>query len=84
MAESAENKRNVEDMLDVQGVIDWVEEQNDLRNFPDFGIECVVDSIQPSTDNPNLDGVDTSLTPALAKYSITIQVNYLDNTKAIY
>lgn len=75
---------NVEDMLDVQGVIDWIEEQNDNRNFPLFGESCVIDSIHTATDNPNLDGVDTSLTPALAKYSIAVQIDYLDNSKAIY
>ena len=75
---------NVEDMLDVQGIIDWIDEQNDARNFPNFGTDCVIDRIYTATDNPNLNGVDTSLAPALAKYSIAVQIDYLDKTKAIY
>lgn len=74
---------NVEDMLDVQGVIDWIEEQNVSRNFPDFGEGYLIDSIGTGTDNPNLDGVDTNITPALAKYSISVQIDYLDVSKAI-
>lgn len=75
---------NVEDMLDVQGVIDWIEEQNDDRNFPNFGSDCEIDSIRTATDNPNLNGLDTTVTPVLAKYSIAVQIDYLDNSKRLY
>lgn len=74
---------NVEEAWDVQGIMDWINEQNDLRNFPDFGAECIIDEIRTLTENPNLNGVDTSLTPALAKYSMSIQIDYLDISKAI-
>ena len=75
---------NIQDMLDVQGVIDWIEEQNDERHFPNFGEGCIIDEIRTNTDNPNLNGVDTSVTPALAKYSVSVYVNYLDVTKTLY
>jgi hypothetical protein len=75
---------NVEELLDVQSIIDWVTEQNDLRNYPDFGNDCIIESIQALTDNPNLNGVDTTVTPALAKYSISIRIEYLDNSKKIW
>ena len=75
---------NVSDMLDVQGVIDWIELQNDSRNYPNFGTDCVIDSMRTATENPNLNGIDTSLNPALAKYSIAVQIDYLDKTKTIY
>lgn len=78
------SNENVEDMLDVQGIVDWIEEQNDIRNFPDFGTDCVVDEIVTTSDTPNLNGVDNSLSPSLAKYSITVNVNYLDNTKKLF
>lgn len=74
---------NVEELLDVQGIMDWVQEQNDIQNFPDFGENCIIDSIDVSTNTPALNGVDTTLTPALAKYSITIMVDYLDISKSI-
>lgn len=73
---------NVEELLDVQGIIDWVTEQAENRNFPDFGEGYLIDSMRCTANNPNLNGVDTEVTPALAKYSITIQIDYLDTTKS--
>ena len=78
------DNENVKDLLDVQGIIDWVTEQDEERNFPDFGEGYFVEKITTTTDNPNLNGVDNSTTPALAKYSITVQVEYMDNTKRIF
>lgn len=75
---------NVENMFDVQGIIDWVEEQKDSGNYPDFGEDCVIDDIATTSDIPNLNGIDTNVAPALAKYSITIQIDYIDNSKTIF
>ena len=75
---------NVEEMFDVQGIMDWVNEQADLQNYPDFGENCLIDSMRTTSDNPNLNSIDTSVTPALAKYSMSIQVDYLDTSKAIW
>ena len=75
---------NVDDLLDVQGVIDWIDEQNDNRNFPDFGEDNIVESVLALTDNPDLNGVDTNIAPALAKYSISIRVEYLDISKTLW
>ena len=75
---------NVEDMLDVQGIIDWIEEQKDAGNYPDFGNDCIIDDMATASDNPNLNGIDTGGTPALAKYSITVIITYLDNSKKIF
>ena len=75
---------NVEEMFDVQGIIDWVNEQADLQNYPDFGTDCIIDSMTTTSDNPNLNGIDTQVTPALAKYSMSIQIQYLDMSKAIW
>lgn len=81
---SFSSNENVEEYLDVQALIDWITEQSIQKNFPNFGDKCVIDDIRTTTDNPNLNGVDTSTTPALAKYSISIQVDYLDNSQRIY
>ena len=75
---------NVEEMLDVQGIVDWVNAQADAENYPDFGENCSIDSMKTTSDNPNLNGIDTQVSPALAKYSITIQIDYLDTSKAIW
>lgn len=75
---------NVEDMYDAQGLVDWIEEQNNLRNFPNFGENCVVEEIRTTTDNPVLDAIDASAQPALAQYSLTIEIQYLDKSKMIW
>lgn len=75
---------SVEEYLDVQGIIDWVDEQAEARNFPDFGADCDVQEMRVLTDNPNLNGVDTGTKPALAKYSFSIQIDYLDTSKSLW
>lgn len=74
---------NVEEFIDVQGILDWVEQQADNRQFPNFGQNCVIDSMHVLTDNPVLNGVDTQIKPALAKYSFSIRIDYIDYSKAI-
>jgi hypothetical protein len=76
--------KNVEEMFDVQQLMDWVTEQDKARNFPDFGENCVVESIKTVTENPNLNGVDSSVSPAQAKYSFSIQVEYMDTTDVLW
>ena len=75
---------NVEDMLDVQGVIDWVTEQAEDLNYPNFGESCFIEEMQVLTDNPNLNSVDTTSSPPLAKYSFTIQIDYIDTSKKLW
>lgn len=74
---------NVADMMDVQSIIDWIDEQADLHNYPDFGEKCIIDGMRTATDNPNLNGVDSNMRPKLAKYSIAIIIDYLDTSKQI-
>lgn len=75
---------NVQEVFETQGIIDWISEQNDSRNFPNFGDDCIIEEMHTLTDNPNLNGVDTSVSPALAKYSISIQIDYVDTSKMIW
>ena len=75
---------NVDNMLQVQDIIDWVTEQNDNHMYPDFGENCEIDEIRALTDNPKLNGVDSSIAPALAKYSVSIQIDYLDTSKRLW
>ena len=76
--------QNVESLLDVQGILDWVTEQAELENYPDFGENCIIDEMVTTSDTPNLDGLDTSVSPVLAKYSISIQIDYIDTSKSIW
>ena len=75
---------NIVDISDVQGIIDWIDVQNKARQFPDFGNLCIIDSIGTTTTNPTLNSIDTTVTPALARYSITIRIEYVDYSESIY
>lgn len=75
---------NIEDMLSVQQIIDWIDEQEENHNYPNFGDGYIVEKIEANTENPVLDGIDTSTTPILTQYSVTINVTYLDTTKVIW
>ena len=81
-----ENKadENMEYIVDVQDILDWVNKQGKDRNFPDFGEDCIIDNMQALTDQPNLNSVDKSSTPALAKYSISIKIEYIDYSEVIW
>lgn len=75
---------NVDDMASVQDIIDWVAEQNEIRNYPNFGSDCMIEEMRVLTDNPNLNGVDTNTSPPLAKYSMSIQIDYIDKSKRLW
>ena len=75
---------NISDMATIQSLIDWIREQEELRNYPYFGEECEVDEILTTTNNPNFDGIDEQVSPPLAVYSVTIQIKYLDKSKMIW
>lgn len=78
------SNENISDMAEVQALIDWIVDQDDARIFPNFGPDCEIESIRTTSNNPILDQIDASKTPPLAKYSITIQVDYIDNSKKIW
>lgn len=75
---------NIDDLADAQALLDWVVNQQELRNFPDFGEDCYVDDIQTTTNVPRLEGINDELTPPLAMYSIGVIVNYIDTSKMIW
>jgi len=75
---------NISDMSDIQALIDWIREQKDLQNFPDFGEDCIVEDIYTTTENPSFDGIDDQTSPPLAIYSVTIEIQYLDVSKKIW
>ena len=78
------SNENVEEMLDVQAVVDWVTEQAEILNYPNFGPDCFIEEMKVLTDNPNLNSIDTTSTPPLAKYSLTIQIDYIDTSKMLW
>lgn len=75
---------NIDDMYSMQILLDWVNEQDDLHNYPDFGDKCIIEKVWTDTDEPSFDGIDDSVSPAMAAYSITINIDYIDYTKVIW
>lgn len=75
---------NVQDIEDVQTLINWVNNQQKSRNYPDFGEDCIIESIRTTTDTPRLVGVNTELTPPLAMYTVSIEVEYIDTSEQIW
>lgn len=75
---------NLEEYLDIQSMLDWVDQQANNHNYPNFGTDCIVEDMRTLTDQPSLNGVDSNTSPALAKYSISIQIDYLDISKRIW
>ena len=75
---------NLEDMANIQALMDWVNEQDELQNYPNFGEQCVIEEMKTTSENPNLDGINTDVTPALALYSMSIRIDYIDYSKIIW
>ena len=75
---------NVGDLSDVQTLLDWIVEQNEQLVFPNFGEQCIIESVEPQTNKPILSGVATNVQPPLAQYSIVVRVTYLDKSKRIW
>ena len=75
---------NLTEMSEFQEVINWINDQEDLRNYPDFGEDCEVDAIRCLTANPVIQDVESSVEPAIVTYTIQIQVDYIDKTKMIW
>ena len=75
---------NIEELENVQQLLDWVNEQQDLHNYPNFGEDCQIDNIYTTTDIPRFDGINTEVQPALAMYSMSVVIEYLDVSKVIY
>lgn len=75
---------NMEAMAKVQEILDWINEQAELNNFPDFGSNCQIEEMQALTDDPDLDGIDRSVDPPLVRYSIGVRLKYLDTSKVLW
>lgn len=75
---------NIEDFAEVQSLLDWVNEQSENMNFPDFGENICIEEMKTLNTKPTLIGVESSLNPPMAIYRITIQIDYIDNTNRLW
>ena len=82
--ESAIVSENIENMAKVQEILDWINEQAYIENFPDFGFDCEVEAMETLTTDPDIDGIDTSVNPPIARYSVGVKLTYLDTSKMIW
>ena len=74
---------NMEDFEEVQALLDWVNEQGELKNYPAFE-DCTIDKMRSLSTKPELVGVDTTMSPPMAVYRISIQIDYLDTSKQLW
>lgn len=75
---------NIEDFAEVQSLLDWINEQGENFNFPNFGEENTIEEMKTLTAKPQLLGVETGQSPPVAIYRISIQIDYIDNTKRLW
>ena len=57
---------NLYDISEVQAILDWVNEQDRNKIYPDFGEDCLIDSMQSTTESPDLHSVEDTTTSPIA------------------
>ena len=82
--ESGESNENIADLAEIQAFMDWINEQGDNENYPNFGSNCVIEEMQTTAENPSMDGINTEVTPAIAMYGVDIVIKYIDYSKVIW
>lgn len=85
---------NMENMAKVQEILDWINEESELAkqyrepglnpHYPDFGEDCIIDDMITLTSDPDIDGIDTSVNPPIARYSVGVKLVYLDKSKVLF
>lgn len=70
---------NLEAMNFAQGLMDWLEEQNRLKNYPDFGPRCQIKKIENLQNMPNLADVDSE--EGIARYMFQCRVIYFEKER---
>jgi hypothetical protein len=55
---------------------DWIDAQDKLKSFPDFGIKCQVKKIEFLQNMPNLADID--MEQGIAKYMLQCRVTYYE------
>lgn len=76
---SDQDDLNLEAMNFAQAFMDWLDEQNKERKFPDFGKNCTVERIENLQNMPNLSGVNYK--EGLARYMIQAKIIYKERKK---
>ena len=72
-----EGNENLEVLLETGGLNDWIENQNEKMNFPDYGEGFEVQEIRPDYLTPSTPSIDTG--ELIAKFSIPITMKVLED-----
>lgn len=67
---------NLEAMNFTQAFMDWLDEKNDKKEYPDLGENCTVEKIENLQNMPNLAGVNYEA--GLARYMIQARIIYTE------
>lgn len=65
---------NIDNMEQAQEVLRWIEEQNALKNFPDFG-DTPVQSVECLSCSPKVKAIGDKA--GTASYTVTVRILYL-------
>ena len=65
---------NLQSINFAQGLMNWVDKQNKLRNYPKFPENCRIIKMENLQNMPNLAGVNTDL--HLARYMMQMRLEY--------
>lgn len=71
---SEQDDLNLEAMNFAQAFMDWMDEQNEKKEYPDLGENCTVERMENLQDMPNLSGVNCEA--GLARYMIQARIIY--------
>lgn len=69
---------NLQAINEVQDFMDWIDEQNELKNYPEFPENCYVYKIENLQNMPNLAGTDDQ---GLAEYMFQCKVCYTEERR---
>jgi hypothetical protein len=78
------NDNNLEGFKEVQALIDWINTQGDNNIFPDFGTDCIIETMQTTTNKPELISVESGMSPPVAIYRVSIRIEYVDFSKCLW
>ena len=68
---------NLEAMNFAQTFMEWLGEQNEKKEYPDFGENCTIEKMENLQNMPNLSGVNYEA--GLARYMIQVRIIYTEN-----
>lgn len=68
------DENNIGDVIDFDRLGEWVEEQNETRNFPQFPGK---ESVQEINVSPSQAGYMVMLEAGIAKYQLQFQIDYV-------